>query len=61
MVEEQRMQIGTMKALGYTRWSIAGKYLGYGLLPSLVGGIVGLGPWLYPVPEDDFHRLSDYV
>lgn len=50
MVEEQRMQIGTMKALGYTRWSIAGKYLGYGLLPSLVGGIVGLalGFTLFP-------------
>ena len=29
MVEEQRTQIGTLKALGYSRRSIAGKYFGY--------------------------------
>ena len=32
MVEEQRTQIGTLKALGYGKLSIAGKYLNYALL-----------------------------
>ena len=31
MVEEQRISIGTMKALGYGKLSIASKYLGYAL------------------------------
>ncbi len=43
MVEEQRTQIGCLKALGYSRWAISRKYLGYGLLPSLLGGVLGLG------------------
>lgn len=43
MVEEQRVQIGSLKALGYSRWAISKKYLGYGLLPSVLGGLLGLG------------------
>ena len=42
MVEEQRTQIGTLKALGYERHSIAGKYLGYALLATVSGSIVGI-------------------
>ena len=42
MVEEQRVQIGTLKALGYGRGAIALKYVGYGLLASLLGGGLGL-------------------
>ena len=42
MVEEQRTQIGTMKALGYERHSIAGKYLGYALLATVSGSVVGI-------------------
>lgn len=41
MVEEQRTQIGTMKALGYQRMDIAKKYLYYALLASLLGSILG--------------------
>ncbi len=41
MVEEQRTQIGTMKALGYRRMEIAGKYLCYALLASVLGSILG--------------------
>ena len=40
MVEEQRTQIGTLKALGYARHSIAGKYLGYAFLATLLGSAV---------------------
>ncbi|MBU3875187.1 FtsX-like permease family protein [Faecalicatena sp. AGMB00832] len=42
MVEEQRTLIGTLKALGYERHSIAGKYLGYALLATVSGSIVGV-------------------
>lgn len=50
MVEEQRTQIGCLKALGYTKWTISRKYLGYGLLPSLLGSGLGLliGYTLFP-------------
>ena len=41
MVEEQRTQIGTMKALGYSKWAIASKYLGYALLATAGGSIIG--------------------
>ena len=42
MVEEQRTLIGTFKALGYERHSIAGKYLGYALLATVTGSTVGI-------------------
>lgn len=42
MVEEQRTQIGTLKALGYERHSIAGKYLGYACLATVTGSIIGV-------------------
>ncbi len=50
MVEEQRVQIGCLKALGYSRLAISAKYLCYGLLPSLGGGVLGLaiGYTLFP-------------
>lgn len=41
MVEEERTQIGTMKALGYSRWDIAGKYLKYAFYATIGGSIVG--------------------
>ena len=42
MVEEQRTQIGALKALGFSRLSISTKYLGYAFLASLIGGVLGL-------------------
>ncbi len=42
MVEEQRTLIGTLKALGYEKHSIAGKYLGYALLATVSGSVVGI-------------------
>ena len=42
MVEENRQQIGTFKALGYSEASITGKYLIYGLTASLSGALVGM-------------------
>jgi putative ABC transport system permease protein len=50
MVEEERMQIGTLKALGYSSFAIAAKYLLYALLASLIGSVIGLftGFWIFP-------------
>lgn len=42
MVEEQRSYMGTMKALGYSKITIAVKFLLYSILASIIGGIIGL-------------------
>ena len=42
MVEEQRTQIGTMKALGYGKAAIASKYLSYAFLATVGGSIAGV-------------------
>ncbi len=41
MVEEERMQIGTLKALGYGKLAIASKYLLYAATASILGSILG--------------------
>ena len=50
MVEEERTQIGTLKALGYSRWSIMAKYVGYAFLATLAGCIFGVlvGQKIFP-------------
>ncbi len=42
MVEEERTQIGTLKALGYSKAAIASKYFLYAISASLAGGIIGV-------------------
>ena len=42
MIEEQRQQIGTLKALGYGDGVIAVKYLAYGLMFTISGAFVGV-------------------
>lgn len=42
MVEEDRMQIGTFKALGYRNGRIMSKYMVYCSLASIIGCIVGI-------------------
>ncbi len=42
MVDEERMLIGTFKALGYTRLRIASKYLVYAAIASIAGSVVGI-------------------
>ena len=50
MVEEQRTQIGVLKALGYGEGAIMGKYLFYSGSAALIGCVGGffLGTWLFP-------------
>lgn len=42
MVEEQRTQTGTLKALGYSRYSIISQYILYALAASIPGAFIGL-------------------
>ena len=42
MVEEDRMQIGTLKALGYNEGTIMSKYLIYCSLACIIGVVVGI-------------------
>ena len=51
MVEEQRMQIGTLKALGYNGIQIVSKYLIYASFASIVGGILGMCVGFYLLPN----------
>lgn len=50
MVDEDRTQIGTLKALGFTDRSIRAKYLIYSLVATFIGSIIGLfaGFFAYP-------------
>lgn len=41
MVEEERVQIGTLKALGYNKLQIMSKYIIYSLVASIIGGFLG--------------------
>ncbi len=50
MVEEQRQQIGTLKALGYRDGAIAMKYFSYAMLSTITGAVIGvvIGEKLFP-------------
>lgn len=50
MVEEQRVQIGTLKALGYGNGSIIFKYMFYALSATVLGSVIGcsVGMYLFP-------------
>jgi len=50
MIDNQRMQMGTLKALGFSAGQIRNHYLSYAILPSLIGALLGtiLGHVLLP-------------
>lgn len=51
MVEEQRTQIGTLKALGYKKIQIASKYIIYAGLACIIGGILGMSIGFVLLPK----------
>ena len=51
MVEEQRGQIGTFKALGYSKLAIAGKYMLYAMLATVAGCALGLAVGFQVFPK----------
>lgn len=50
MIDNQRMQMGTLKALGFSARRIRGHYLSYAIVPSLAGGVLGTLIGHYTLP-----------
>ena len=42
MVEEERQELGTLKALGYNKFQISLKYILYSSLACIIGGVIGM-------------------
>lgn len=75
LVEEQRTQLGTMKALGYEDKTIMSKYLIYAVSASTVGSLIGIAAgfsglpyaiftaWsiMYEIPELTVKLLPGYI
>ncbi len=68
MVEEQRTQIGVLKALGYSKFTIIGKYIRYALLATVIGSILGVLLGEFTIPylivgayKTTYYNLGDVV
>lgn len=59
MVEEQRTQIGVLKALGYGNATIMAKFMFYAGSAAVVGALAGLagGTWLFPKTIWEGYRI----
>ena len=51
MIEEERIEIGTLKSLGYTNFQIIMKYVLYAFLACVIGGILGMTLGFYLLPN----------
>lgn len=51
MIEEERIEIGTLKALGYTNSQIISKYILYAFLACIIGGFLGMTICFYILPK----------
>ena len=74
MVDDERMLIGTYKALGYSGAAVSFKFLFYGLSAALIGSVLGTAiglqvfpkiiyqcyKMLYNMPSIDTHFKPDY-
>lgn len=58
MVEEERTQMGTMKALGYSSKAIAAKYIIYALFASIIGAAFGIVIGVYALPFAIYNAYS---
>lgn len=68
MVEEQRTQIGTLKALGYSRFTIISKYIFYAGLATVIGSVIGVFLGEFTIPyfivsayKTAYYNLGDTV
>lgn len=75
MVEEERTQLGTLKALGYDNKTIVAKYIAYALAASLIGSVIGTtvgfivfpkaitAAWgiMYDLPKVNLHYFLGYA
>lgn len=73
-IDDERLQIGVLKSLGYKRTSIATSYLVYPIVGSIIGGIIGYFVGIavhspiagilrsyYTVPLSNYHIRFDYL
>ena len=51
MVDEERTQIGTLKAMGFSNRSIVGKYLTYAAIATLIGWAIGYFVCIWGLPK----------
>lgn len=58
MVEEQRTNIGTLKALGFGRWAIAAKFIFYAAFASTVGAVIGVAAGMVLFPSTIWSAYS---
>lgn len=60
MVEEERVQIGTLKALGYRKSNIAAKYVMYAFLATMLGGTIGtlIGQIIFPAVIMNAYKIA---
>lgn len=63
MVDEERTQIGTLKALGYSDWAIISKYLIYAGSSALIGCSVGavVGSAVFPVTLWEAYKIMIFI
>ena len=67
MVEEQRTQIGTLKAFGYNKIQIISKYVIYASLATIIGGVLGMCVGFIIIPKIIFmmyqmmYQISNFV
>jgi len=50
MVDKERLEIGTLRALGYSDRSIRNHYLCYAVIPSSIGSLLGLALGFFALP-----------
>ncbi len=58
MIEEERTQMGTLKALGYSSSSVASKYIIYALFASIIGAAIGIVLGVYLLPYAIYKAYS---
>ena len=51
MIEEERIEIGTLKSLGYNNLQIISKYILYAFLACVIGGVIGMSVGFYLLPN----------
>lgn len=62
MVEEQRTQSGTLRALGYSRALVMMQYISYALFATLIGSVLGVffGNYIFPIIIYGLYTLFMY-
>lgn len=66
MIEEERTEIGTLKALGYTNIQIIIKYILYAFLACVIGGFLGMTVGFYLIPNivwdiyDTIYKIPEF-